>query len=91
MLADNIKRFNASSLTFDVGGLKNIAKVGVMRTLTENIKPMVDLVRNSLYLKSLVIKSWPAFASSLNNADENVFQAAMDNNKNKGSDKTKSL
>lgn len=81
VLADNIKRFNASSLTFDVGGLKNIAKGGAMRTLTENIKPMVDLVRNSLYLKSLVIKSWPTFASSLNKADENVFQAAMDNDK----------
>lgn len=84
VLADSIKEFNASSLTFDVGGLKNISKAGIMRTLTENIKPMVDLVGNSVYLKSLVINSWPAFASSLDKPDENVFQAAMNNDKIKG-------
>lgn len=73
VLADNIKRFNVSSLIFDVGGLKNIVKGGVMRILTENIKSMVDLVRNLLYFKFFVIKLWLIFVSLLNKVDENVF------------------
>lgn len=73
VLADNIKRFNVSSLIFDVGGLKNIVKGGVMRILIENIKSMVDLVRNLLYFKFFVIKSWLIFVSLLNKVDENVF------------------
>lgn len=73
VLADNIKRFNVSSLIFDVGGLKNIVKGGVMRILIENIKLMVDLVRNLLYFKFFVIKSWLIFVSLLNKVDENVF------------------
>lgn len=73
VLADNIKRFNVSSLIFDVGGLKNIVKGGVMRILSENIKSMVDLVRNLLYFKFFVIKSWLIFVSLLNKVDENVF------------------
>lgn len=73
VLVDNIKRFNVSSLIFDVGGLKNIVKGGVMRILIENIKSMVDLVRNLLYFKFFVIKSWLIFVSLLNKVDENVF------------------
>lgn len=73
VLADNIKRFNVSSLIFDVGGLKNIVKGGVMRILSENIKSMVDLVRNLLYFKFFVIKLWLIFVSLLNKVDENVF------------------
>lgn len=73
VLADNIKRFNVSCLIFDVGGLKNIVKGGVMRILIENIKSMVDLVRNLLYFKFFVIKSWLIFVSLLNKVDENVF------------------
>lgn len=73
VLADNIKRFNVSSLIFDVGGLKNIVKGGVMRILIENIKSMVDLVRYLLYFKFFVIKSWLIFVSLLNKVDENVF------------------
>lgn len=73
VLADNIKRFNVSSLIFDVGGLKNIVKGGVMRILIENIKSMVDLVRNLLYFKFFVIKLWLIFVSLLNKVDENVF------------------
>lgn len=73
VLADNIKRFNVSSLIFDVGGLKNIVKGGVMRILIENFKSMVDLVRNLLYFKFFVIKSWLIFVSLLNKVDENVF------------------
>lgn len=73
VLADNIKMFNVSSLIFDVGGLKNIVKGGVMRILIENIKSMVDLVRNLLYFKFFVIKSWLIFVSLLNKVDENVF------------------
>lgn len=73
VLADNIKRFNVSSLIFDVGGLKNIVKGGVMRILIENMKSMVDLVRNLLYFKFFVIKSWLIFVSLLNKVDENVF------------------
>lgn len=73
VLADNIKRFNVSSLIFDVGGLKNILKGGVMRILIENIKSMVDLVRNLLYFKFFVIKLWLIFVSLLNKVDENVF------------------
>lgn len=73
VLADNIKRFNVSSLIFDVGGLKNIVKGGVMRILIENIKLMVDLVRNLLYFKFFVIKLWLIFVSLLNKVDENVF------------------
>lgn len=73
VLADNIKRFNVSSLIFDVGGLRNIVKGGVMRILIENIKSMVDLVRNLLYFKFFVIKSWLIFVSLLNKVDENVF------------------
>lgn len=73
VLADNIKRFNVSSLIFDVGGLKNIVKGGVMSILIENIKSMVDLVRNLLYFKFFVIKSWLIFVSLLNKVDENVF------------------
>lgn len=73
VLVDNIKRFNVSSLIFDVGGLKNIVKGGVMRILSENIKSMVDLVRNLLYFKFFVIKSWLIFVSLLNKVDENVF------------------
>lgn len=81
VLADNIKRFNVSSLIFDVGGLKNIVKGGVMRILIENIKSMVDLVRNLLYFKFFVIKLWLIFVSLLNKVDENVFQVVMDNDK----------
>lgn len=73
VLANNIKRFNVSSLIFDVGGLKNIVKGGVMRILIENIKSMVDLVRNLLYFKFFVIKLWLIFVSLLNKVDENVF------------------
>lgn len=73
VLVDNIKRFNVSSLIFDVGGLKNIVKGGVMRILIENIKSMVDLVRNLLYFKFFVIKLWLIFVSLLNKVDENVF------------------
>lgn len=73
VLVDNIKRFNVSSLIFDVGGLKNIVKGGVMRILIENIKSMVDLVRNLLYFKFFVIKSWLIFVSLLNKVDENAF------------------
>lgn len=73
VLADNIKRFNVSSLIFDVGGLRNIVKGGVMRILIENIKSMVDLVRNLLYFKFFVIKLWLIFVSLLNKVDENVF------------------
>lgn len=73
VLVDNIKRFNVSSLIFDVGGLKNIVKGGVMRILIENIKLMVDLVRNLLYFKFFVIKLWLIFVSLLNKVDENVF------------------
>lgn len=73
VLADNIKRFNVSSLIFDVGGLKNIVKGGVMRILIENIKSMVDLVRNLLYFKFFVIKLWLIFVSLLNKVDENAF------------------
>lgn len=73
VLVDNIKRFNVSSLIFDVGGLKNIVKGGVMRILIENIKSMVDLVRNLLYFKFFVIKLWLIFVSLLNKVDENAF------------------
>lgn len=73
VLVDNIKRFNVSSLIFDVGGLKNIVKGGVMRILIENIKSMVDLVRNLLYFKFFVIKLWLIFVSLLNKVDDNVF------------------
>lgn len=73
VLVDSIKRFNVSSLIFDVGGLKNIVKGGVMRILIENIKLMVDLVRNLLYFKFFVIKLWLIFVSLLNKVDENVF------------------
>lgn len=73
VLVDNIKRFNVSSLIFDVGGLKNIVKGGVMRILIENIKSMVDLVRNLLYFKFFVIKLWLIFVSLLNKVEENVF------------------
>lgn len=73
VLVDNIKRFNVSSLIFDVGGLKNIVKGGVMRILIENINSMVDLVRNLLYFKFFVIKLWLIFVSLLNKVDENVF------------------
>ncbi|XP_062615327.1 F-box/LRR-repeat protein 21-like [Saccostrea cucullata] len=81
VLEDSIKDFNLGHLTLDVGGLRNISNVSEMKTRTENMKPMVDLVRNQSHLKTLIVKSWPVFAKSLQNPDENIFQAAIENDK----------
>ncbi|XP_062580160.1 F-box/LRR-repeat protein 21-like [Saccostrea cucullata] len=84
VLEENIKDFKLGHLTLDVGGLRNKPNVSEMKIRTENMKPMVDIVRNQSHLKTLVVNSWPVFANSLQNPDENIFQAAIENNNIKG-------
>lgn len=79
ILGKHQKEFNVSSVTFDVGGLINTSKAGGVKILTGNLKPMVEVVRNSKRLKSLIIKSWPISDKLFSNSDENVFEASMTN------------
>ncbi|XP_061184473.1 F-box/LRR-repeat protein 21-like [Saccostrea echinata] len=81
VLEESINDFKLGYLTLNVGGLRIISKGGERKPLTENMKPMVDLLRNQTHLKALVINSWPVFAKSLENPDENIFQAAIENEK----------